>query len=202
MNATYLFQQPFREFHHSESWWSAFFSLFLLDEAQAPTPRRLPVWRYLHRDRYWRSGEFDVAGLHFSNVVVEGSLCARPFDCLSLPQEYRALKVDLVLIRDRRVTLIETKTIGASIANNLLRYVALTDYLRSQGFEADLYHLLSYGHETRNDWRLISQHKVPFIFWEDVFWLASSTRWSHTLGIDLNQYTERPVDAGGPGQPD
>ena len=198
MNATHLFEKPFREFHNSESWWSAFFSLFLLEEAQSAAPRSLPIWRYSHRDRYWKIGEFACTEAKFANLTVEASLCGLPFTLASWPQEYRSLKIDLVLIRDRHVTLIETKTIGASIAKNVLLYVGIAEHLRSQGREVELYHLISYGHETVNDldWRLISEHRLTFLLWEDVFRCAASTATGRALGVDLTQYAELPMDAG------
>ena len=192
MNATYLFQKPFCEFHSSESYWSAFFALFLLNETRAPVPRRLPIWRYTEPDKYRLSDELDLRDITLDGLVVEGSLCGRPFNLPSWPMEYNSLKVDVVLIRGRRLTLIETKTIGASIARNLLLYLAVAEHLRTQGWQAEVYHLISYGHETENDWKLISQHQLQLLFWEDVFRLASSTPLGHMLGVDLNEYADLP----------
>ena len=199
MNATHLFEKPFRQFHNSESWWSTFFSLFALEESNAKDTRPLPVWRYLHHNRYWCSGAFDVSGLNFGNVVVEGSLCAQPFRLPIWPPEYLALKVDIVMIRDRHTILVEAKTIGASIAKNLLLYVGLTNHLRSKGWDADFYHLISYGHEIESDWKLISDHGLEFFMWEDVLRLASTTAVGQTLGIDLSEYTDLPPNSGAPG---
>ena len=52
------------------------------------------------------------------------------------------------------LSLIEIKTIGASIAGNLLLYLAVAEHLRSQVGQAEVYHLISYGHEIRRDWNL------------------------------------------------
>jgi hypothetical protein len=200
MNATYLFEKPYREFHNSESWWSSFFSLFLLSETQSKAPRSIPVWRYAHPNRFWRSGTFETTNITFSNIVVEGALCGHPFSLSAWPPEYARIKIDLALIRDRLITLIETKTIGASIARNLLLYGHIANHLTSQGWQTSLYYLISYGHESRNDadWKLISQQELPLFLWEDVFRLASSTALGRSLGVNLDEYTDLPIDVGEP----
>ena len=100
MNATHLFEKPYREFHSSESFWSAFFAMFLLGETRASAPRPLPIWRYAGPDKYWVSDKLDLRDITPNGLVVEGSLFGgRPFNLASWPMEYNSLKIDVILIR-------------------------------------------------------------------------------------------------------
>ena len=70
---------------------------------------------------------------------------------------------------------VEVKTIGASIARNQARYLKIRDHLRQAGWSAELYYVLSRGHECVGDWSLIENDGVHVLLWEDILREALAT---------------------------
>jgi len=51
-NATYLFERPWRLFHNSESFWTSWFALFLLQQSSSEGLKELPV-RYCDPEEHF-----------------------------------------------------------------------------------------------------------------------------------------------------
>jgi hypothetical protein len=105
------------------------------------------------------------------------------------------LKPDVWILRreDRQVVFVETKTIGASIARNHLLYLRVLSHLRDVGWSAELYYLLSHGHECQADWPLIEQSGLAVILWEDVLRTTLGTPFETLFDEDLSIYATAPT---------
>jgi hypothetical protein len=149
LNATYLFQHPARYHHNSESWWSSFFSILLLYQARTTPSFSVPVYTYAKATGYRKVGDLTCKDVSFSRLRVEAPLSAKAFDLPDWPTEFLGLKPDLTLLEpDRRhATFVETKTIGASVAQNVALYGQVIAHLKLNGWNVDLCYLLSHGHE-------------------------------------------------------
>lgn len=194
-NATHLFERPARHRHHSEAWWSAFFSLVLLYRAQTAPQFTLPIYTYRCR-RYRQVGHLGVEGLSFDTVAVEAPLSERAFGLAAWPPKFLNLKPDLsvIVLAEQQATFIETKTIGATIARNLDRYSKLCVHLNQNGWAVNLFYLLSHGHESPNDWSLITQKDLRILLWEDVLRSAIGTPLACVFDVDLTVYATHPAE--------
>jgi len=193
-NATYLFELPFRGFHNSESWWTAFFSMLVLFLAHEDAEASIPLYAYNAENAIHRTGSFDFNGYTYSKTVIEGALRGDVFAFDIWPNEFLNLKPDITfwIPEKKKVVFVEVKTIGASIQGNASTYVALRDHMRKEGWDAHLYYLLSHGHEATNDWPVIEKSSIPFILWEDVLKLSLNTPFSHVFDEAIEQYITLP----------
>jgi hypothetical protein len=200
LNATYLFAGRTRDYRNSESWWTSFFSILLLFQSRTNPSFSLPIYTY-SAERLRKVSDLDCKSLSFSTVRVEACLSATPFGLPAWPNEYLFLKPDLSLVDAdrRRVTLVEVKTIGETVARNVDLYKGVCRHLSENGWSAELCYLLSHGHEDDNDWRRIDQHQLRMILWEDVLEAVISTPLASIFDVDLAAYASRPevpVDYG------
>ncbi len=196
-NATYLFQLPGRCYHSSESWWTAFFSMLLLYCTRKDSQWTLPTYTYSGGYPV-ESAPFAPGRLSLADLIVEAPLSENPFRLASWPLEFLQLKPDVCILRADvcQATFIEVKTIGASIAKNHGQYLKARDHLRSLGWSADFYYLLSHGHERQGDWPLIEQHEVRIMHWEDVLRAATGTPFGELFDHPITEYAtaaERPM---------
>jgi hypothetical protein len=192
-DATYLFEKPNCNFHNSESWWSGFFSTLLLYLACNRSATTIIPTKTLRKGSFHEAPGLNIRNLRFQNVVVEGRLSKHSFGLPDWPDDFADLKPDVTIVyRDiHRAVLIENKTIGASIAPNVDKYLQLRDYLRRDcQWEAELYYLISCGHETHRDWELIADYSLALILWEDVLRIAADTPFGEIFGLDLREYAE------------
>ena len=200
-NATHLFELPERRYHSSESWWSSFFAMVLLDRTQND-----PHWclrTYSCKDGWplERHDCFMPGRLAPAEVIIEAPLSEHPFRLARWPTEFLCLKPDVCILRGAlsQVTFIEVKTIGASLAKNHSRYLRARTHLEEQGWCAKFYYLLSHGHECPGDWSLVERDNVPIILWEDVLREAAATPFAKLVADSLTEYSTRP--AGPPNPP-
>lgn len=190
LNATYLFERPYRYCHNSESWWTAFFSMLVLYKSNTEPSFSLPIKTYTTASRFTRIDWLACAGLQFSDIVVESPLNAQTFNLPEWSTDYQNIKPDLTIVmrEQKTVTFIEVKTIGAGIARNLQLYENLCQHLQTSGWKASICYLLSCGHETNTDWRLLERHSVCVILWEDVLLAASETPLAQIFDVPLANY--------------
>jgi hypothetical protein len=92
------------------------------------------------------------------------------------------------------VTFIETKTIGATIAQNVALYGQVIAHLKQNGWTVDRCYLLSHGHEARRDWPLIEREALRIILWEDVLKAAAATPFARIFDVDLTTYASPPLE--------
>lgn len=196
LNATYLFEQPARHRHNSESWWNAFFSLLMLYLAKTNPSFSLPIYTYTTAAGYRKVGDLVSKAFSFATMAVEAPLSAKAFGLAAWPVEFLGLKPDLSILEPDRqhVLFIETKTIGATVAQNVALYGQVCAHLRQNGWDVDLCYLLSHGHEAQRDWPLIEQHALRIIMWEDVLRAAIDTPLGRVFDVDLPAYASRPVE--------
>jgi hypothetical protein len=198
-NATYLFEKPEREFHHSEPFWSAYFALLSMYLAKANPTAGFPLWRPDEQDRFHACGILSVRNWSLTNLVVEGQLNEVPFQQGSWPNEFGRLRPDITYwdAKKRVVTFIETKTIGTNLRDKIDLYRSVRDYMREQKWTSNFYYLLSHGHEEVRDWPFIVKHQIPCILWEDVLQVARTTPLGSILGLSEKEwadYTAPPAD--------
>jgi hypothetical protein len=206
LNATHLFERPHRYCHNSESWWSAFFSLFLLYQARNHPAFYLPIKRCATDSEFPEIGRLACVGLQFSDVIVENPLNAQSFGLPEWPTTYQGLSPDLTIFErsQRRVTFIETKTIGAEIKEETLhKYLGACEYLGEKGWTASLCFLLSHGYEKPSQWNLIAEHELRVILWEDVLRAVAKEPIFRQLFYpeDLLAYATSPKENSGANRP-
>ena len=196
MNATDLFVLPKRSFHNSESWWTAFFSMWLLYESSSSNPRPLRVCNHGDDQRFAWTGELDITGLTAANLISEGPLSREVFGLLEWPNSYRGLRPDVTILRPERrmVAFIEVKTVGASVSGNVLLYEEVATHLRNLGWAADVFYLLSCGYE--GNWRTVTEYKLRLILWESILQRAKGSPLGLSLRIDLEPYSILPAELG------
>jgi len=179
-NATMLFLEPHRSHHSSESFWSSLFALQLLEASRAGHRLAIPVFQYREEGDCWwfdRNGFLNVPnGLDFRRVVVEGSIQDDFVGNLaeSIPKDLYGLKPDILIQLDRKVWIIEVKTIGSRIGGKKDLYERLCHFLQRNGYRAFLYFLISAGHEDKLDWELLRSPKTvqstfKILLWEQFF---------------------------------
>ena len=192
-NATYLFEQQGRRHHSSESWWTSFFSMLVLYCSRQDMRWSLPTY-VCRGGKPIESDTFSPGRLGFANLVVEAPLSENPFLLESWPNEFLQLKPDVCIIRpeERHAVFVEVKTLGASVARNHSRYLNIREHLRRSGWSAELYYLLSHGHECVGDWPLIEHDQVRVILWEDVLRAAAGTPSAEIFDQSLSAYATRP----------
>jgi hypothetical protein len=186
-NATYLFRTPSDSYHHSESFWASLMAIALLVGSRSTGGIHVPAFVYHHVDKRWW---FEQSGaLHFTQplewrqVVVEGRIRRGFIAGLDEvpPQRLWDLRPDLVIQTEHHVGIIEVKTVG----HELGRYQKeccenLAVYLNEKGYEADLFFLISAGHECRKDWSLLLNVSPPvqsfrLLLWERDLRLLTET---------------------------
>jgi len=180
-NATYLFIEPHRKHHHSESYWTSLFSLYLLYLSKTQKNTSLPAFKLIKEDGqscFRPDGYLHVPkDMDFSNIIVEGRFgqAAIPDDKnVEIPKNLLNLKPDIFIVKNDQIIIIEVKTIGSYLTNyQKERYEEIYIFLIQRGYKLQLYFLLSAGHEQKNIDLLeyhpsnISTYKI--LLWEHIF---------------------------------
>lgn len=202
-NGTDLFVRPSREYHHSEHFWSSFFALYILESSRSGEVI-LKAKKHTKENRFCDDGELNITSkLKFDDLIVEGNIGDVTFfkkvgfNKTGFQEEYLSIKPDIV-IRDttptkEKVIIIEVKTVGHKIGRyQKILYEKLIAFLRENGCAAELYFLLSSGHENNRDWDLLTEGEKPSLFklllWEDVFKKISEQKMFNW--VDFGKYTE------------
>ena len=193
-NATYLFEKPTRFMKNSESRWTAVAQMSLIYISANQPPTKLPVYNSDKQGVLTKSGCFPILGFTSSNTVCECGLRREVFKMDDFEDRFFSIKPDIFFLdlANRRVVLIEVKTLGESVARNIDLYSELQEYLIGRGWNCNLYYLLSHGHEKPQDWRRLAEKKSEIIFWEDLFEIMSKSPIAGLIGEDLSNYCARP----------
>lgn len=191
MNATYLFEKPYRKFHNSEPWWSAYFTILALWMSSKDTPLSVPVYEARGNGLLDAVDVIDFSGANYANLIADARLHGELFDIENWPNEFLHLRPDITFFRSlekKKIVFVETKTIGASVQGNIANYPRISRFLEDCGWCVELIFLLSKGHEQISDWELLANHSARIITWEDVFDKAIGTPFEEILGGNLNNY--------------
>jgi len=192
-NATYLFQNPFREYHHSESRWSAMAQIALVWLSDKKISE-IPIY-IVDNDRLKVTHDkFIIKEFTCGNTIVEGKMTGTPFQINDWPNEFLNLSPDIVHWESsgKKAILIEVKTIGATVERNTDVYSHLNSFLCSRGWKSALYYLLSHGHENNKDWVILKNANARIILWEDIFIAIKDQPIAQLFDADLANYCERP----------
>lgn len=151
-NATWLFIKPSPYFHNSEPWWSALFSILLLHLARGEDNFKIPLKKCVGspEESFNSLGEyFDCSDVKFEEVLVDAKLNPKTFP--DLPSEFRDIRPDIMIHRPKlkRIALIENKTVGADLGEQLDRYHEVKAHLSKEGWSAKFFLLISSGYEIR-----------------------------------------------------
>lgn len=146
------------------------------------------------------SAPFQPGRLSLADLIVEARLSKIPFRLEGWPDRFLNLKPDVCILKADvcQATFIEVKTIGASIAKNHCLYLEARDHLRTLGWSADFYYLLSHGHEHHRDWPLIENGEVRVMHWEDVLRAATDTPFGELFDHPLTEYAAEPTKQPNP----
>lgn len=192
-NATYLFEKPFRKFHNAESWWSSFFTMLVLWRSSRSNPLCLPWYLSDKNGKLIAKGRVSFDGASYSNMVADAGLFGKPFGLSEWPKDFLNIRPDVTFLKSpekRQVIFVETKTIGEKVQRNVALYARLTDFLINQGWSAEFYYLLSYGHEGVSDWPVLEASSANIILWEDVFRAAVDSPFGGLFSEPLTNYVE------------
>ncbi len=193
VNATYLFEKPLRKFHHSESWWTAWFAMLLIWGNKNNRPVTLPAYCIKDGLPVEHRKNACFAGATYGTLVAEAPISGEIFSIDAFPDEYFNLRPDLTFIKrggERFVAFVEVKTIGSGIRRNIALYDGLGNYLNGAGWAVDFYYLLSRGHEQPAELKLLEDTSARIIFWEDVFAYAENTPYGDLFEDSLAQYCD------------
>jgi|SRR5579864_4774320 len=185
-NATYLFIQPSRDFHNSESWWSALFSILVLHLAQGGNTSKIPLCKYVGSlgEGFIDLGEYlDCSDTKFDEVLVDAKLNNELFGIDEWPNEFSGIRPDVLFHRPKlkRTTLIENKTVGANLDRQLDRYHKIKRYLDKNGWSAEFLLLISLGYETERVWKAVEESETKLILWEDVLRVMDSIEFFRSI---------------------
>jgi hypothetical protein len=81
---------------------------------------------------------------------------------------------DIIIVDQDTIAIIEVKTVGHSLSQyQKACYEALKELLRKHGYSAEIYYLLSAGHEEDTDWQILrrqseSSEPSKILLWEKV----------------------------------
>jgi hypothetical protein len=195
LNATYLFEKRSRNFKNSESRWTAIAQISLIYMSKHIVDSKLPVY-ISDKDGFLdQTGLFDVNGFSCDNTVCEQSLTGTIFGINDFDMKYHRIAPDISHLRDnqKKVIMIEVKTLSESVLRNLELYDKFCQYLRSHLWSCDFYYLLSHGHEKQKDWSALSKKRSNIIVWEDLFRVMSKSSISDLIGDSLHEYCDPPV---------
>lgn len=180
-NATWLFIEPSRDHHNSESFWTTFFALYILGSSRSGE-LSIPVFHYIEDSEYWKFEKADPlkipANLDRQNIVVEGKIKSQIANIkLDFPINLQYISPDIIINTGKNIIIIETKTVGSKIEDYQKElYQNLAKYLQDKHFKPQLYFLISAGHEEINDFKILShndnnQRLFPFklLLWEQIF---------------------------------
>lgn len=196
-NATWLFIRPSPYFHNSEPWWSALFSMLILFLARDPNRPKIPLSRCVGapNERFLDAKEYlDCDDIQFDELLVDARLSQKLFEGALWPNEFRDLRPDITIHqpRKKRLVLIENKTVGAQLGEQLDRYHDLKKRLTQDGWSAEFLLLISIGYEIRREWKAIEETDTKLILWEDVLRVLDTIEVFRSLfGSPLLPYYEK-----------
>lgn len=196
-NATWLFIQPSPYFHNSEPWWSALFSILVLHLARRENPPKIPLRKCVGspKESFNFLGEYlDCSDAKFDEVLVDAKLTQELFSGIDWPDEFRDIRPDIMIHRPKlgRITLIENKTVGANLGEQLDRYHEVKEHLSKEGWSVEFFLLISSGYETRKEWRAVEKTETKLILWEDVLRIMDSIEFFRSIiGAPLKSYYEK-----------
>jgi hypothetical protein len=196
-NATWLFIKPSPYFHNSEPWWSALFSILVLHLARGKDNFKIPLKKCVGspKESFNSLGEYlDCSDVKFEEVLVDAKLNQRLFP--DLPNEFRDIRPDIMIHRPKlkRIALIENKTVGADLGEQLDRYHEVKAHLSKEGWSVEFFLLISSGYEIRREWGAIEKTETKLILWEDVLRIMDSIEFFRsTIGVSLKPYYEKWV---------
>ncbi len=188
-NATYLFEYPSEHYWNSEQWWSAAFSMLLLYQSAVKDFTGIPLRRCVKQRFPFADETLECKNLKYSEVLVDVKLSRHLFPIWD--SRFDGLRPDILIYRKeaRLVTLIENKTIRASLGDQLSRYRDIRDFLRREGWSAAFYPLISHGYETTREWKSIEDLDLKLILWEDVLRLMDGIPFFKSLfDVELSQF--------------
>ncbi|SFV56683.1 hypothetical protein MNB_SV-10-455 [hydrothermal vent metagenome] len=196
-NATYMFEGD-KGFHHSESRWNAIAQLVF--EWMNKHNQVLNIYESSYHDKTskeWLKAKKEehlyCSGMNSKNTIVEGCLTSTVFGLKESEwsKDFSNIKPDIVHIGEERIVIIEVKTIGASVKENMTLYKRLVDCLQSHTKKnVSLYYLLSYGHRPNSDWTHLKDSNI--LLWEELFCKIKDSELVPYIHPELERYTLMP----------
>lgn len=198
LDATNLFEG--RIGMNSESWWSSLFTIFAIEFSVLNGRIEFPINKYIREkdspETNWDCFErcetkLEFYDLKYDNVYVETSIKKLFADVHNISNDisqFKNIKPDIVVINDKRIEMIENKTVQAS-DDSLEKYADLCNILNGNGYSAKLYLLASKGLSQDSVWSIVNEHELPVILWEDVFKKMDEYGYSSKIfGRQLDRY--------------
>jgi hypothetical protein len=117
-NATWLFIQPSRDHHNSESFWTTFFALYILGSCKNGEDVSIPTFNYIEKSGSW---EFKPdkplkipANLDRTRIVVEGKIKNQIFGDIQINLQNISPNI-IIHSNESNIIIIETKTVGSKL---------------------------------------------------------------------------------------
>lgn len=219
-NATYLFNQPRGNFHHSESRWSSIAQIALI-YLSGIKESKLNVYRSTinqNATKWLTKTEEKPQKLlleewSVDNTIVEGNI-KHIFGDDPLIESKVFPNIIYKNEKSKKIKLIVIRTIGRTVRgrkkeniDNIDRYIQLAEKIKAEGWKCDLYYLMSYGHEDEGsqceegvideakrhqDWKRLEKVNANILLWEELFSLIEDSEVSKYINPNLEQYTLLP----------
>ncbi len=219
-NATYLFNQPRGNFHHSESRWSSIAQIAFiylsgmkgngLNVYQSKINQDATNWikKTVDEPQKLLLKEWSV-----DNTIVEGNI-KHIFGDDPIVESEVFPNIIYKNEKSKEIKLIVVRTIGRTVRgrkkedlDNIDRYAQLVEHIEAEGWKCDLYYLMSYGHEDEGnqceegvidevkrhkDWKRLESTNANILLWEELFYLIQDSELSKYIDPHLAQYTLMP----------
>lgn len=193
-NATFLFEEPSRNFKNSECRWTAIAQICFFYLSSKKLNSALSIYNSDPEGYLTKNGELKISDFNYMNTVCEQRLAGSLFDINDFENQFLHICPDITRLNvmEKKVTFIEVKTLSESVLRNLELYTSFVDYLKSKRWKCTLLYLLSHGHEIQKDWKALSSIKSKIIIWEDLFTIMKDTPLSFLFGDSLHKFCEPP----------
>ncbi|HIQ27728.1 MAG TPA: hypothetical protein EYH42_04435 [Sulfurovum sp.] len=219
-NATYLFNQPRGNFHHSESRWCTIAQIALIYLSSIKGSELNVYQSKINQDttKWITKAEEEPKKLllgdwRVDNTIVEGNI-KHIFGNDPIIDSQVFPNIIYKNEKSKEVKLIVVRTIGRTVRgrkkeglDNIDRYFQLVEKIQSEGWKCDLYYLMSYGHEDEGnqceegiideskrhqDWKRLESVNAKILLWEELFSLIEDSEVSKYIDPNLVQYTLMP----------
>ena len=219
-NATYLFNQPRGNFHHSESRWSSIAQIALIYLSGIKGSELNVYQSKINQDRTkWITKTVNepqkllLEDWSVDNTIVEGNIKHIFGDDPIIESEVFP-NIIYKNEKTKEIKFIVIRTIGRTVrgrkekgVDNIDKYIQLVHKLRFLGWKCDLYYLMSYGHEDEGyqseggvideskrhqDWKMLEIVNAKILLWEELFSLIQDSEIAKYIHPNLEKYTLMP----------
>ncbi len=219
-NATYLFNQPRGNFHHSESRWSSIAQIALIYLSGIKGSELNVYQSKINQDTTkWitkivnEPQKFFLEDWSVNNTIVGGNI-KHVFGDDPIVESEVFPNIIYKNEKSKEIKLIVVRTIGRTVRgrkkedlDNIDKYIQLVQKIKAEGWKCDIYYLMSYGHEDEGnqceegvideakrhlDWKRLESVNANILLWEELFSLIQDSEIAKYINPNLEKYTLMP----------